>query len=207
MSKSSPRWLQEHHQDVYVKQALQAGYRSRAVYKLAQLDARDHLFQPGMTVVDLGAAPGGWSQWVLQRLKGQVRILALDLLEMPPLAGVTFIQGDFCEIAVVDELRRHLGNATVDLVMSDLSPNITGVKAIDQPRALLLAEYARDLALTVLKPRGNFLTKVFQGEGFDNYLKELKNHFTQVVIRKPDASRSRSAEVYLVAKNYLAKIT
>lgn len=207
MSKSSPRWLREHHQDVYVKQALQAGYRSRAVYKLAQLDAHDRLFHPEMTIVDLGAAPGGWSQWVLERLAGRVRIFALDLLEMSPLPGVNFIQGDFCELTVIAELRQQLGNDTVDLVMSDLSPNITGVKAIDQPRALLLAEYALEFALTVLKPGGHFLTKLFQGEGFDHYLKELRSHFKQVTIRKPAASRSRSAEVYLVAKYHIAKIS
>jgi len=207
VSKSSHRWLQEHHRDLYVKQALQAGYRSRAVYKLAQLDIHDRLFHPGMTVVDLGAAPGGWSQWVLERLSGQVRIFALDLLEMSPLAGVTFIQGDFCELSVIAELRQRLGNDAVDLVMSDLSPNITGVKAIDQPRALSLAEHAIEFASTALKPGGHFLTKLFQGEGFDNYLKELRSHFKQVTIRKPAASRSRSAEVYLVAKYHIAKIS
>ncbi|KHD13168.1 23S rRNA methyltransferase [Candidatus Thiomargarita nelsonii] len=198
--KNSQRWLREHGSDVYVKQANLAGYRSRAVYKLAQIDSRDHLFRPNMTVIDLGAAPGGWSQWVTQRLHNQVRLFALDILPIEPLPGVTFIQGDFREQMVLDELHNQLGEHKADLVMSDMAPNISGVKAIDQPRAILLAELARDLALEVLAAQGYFLTKIFQGEGFDAYVKELGADFKQVRIRKPDASRSRSSEVYVLAK-------
>jgi len=198
--KNSQRWLREHGSDVYVKQANLAGYRSRAVYKLAQIDSRDHLFRPNMTVIDLGAAPGGWSQWVTQRLHNQVRLFALDILPIEPLPGVTFIQGDFREQMVLDELLNQLGEHKADLVMSDMAPNISGVKAIDQPRAILLAELARDLALEVLAAQGYFLTKIFQGEGFDAYIKELRAYFKQVMIRKPEASRSRSSEVYVLAK-------
>ncbi|BAP57910.1 23S rRNA methylase [Thioploca ingrica] len=201
-TNSSQRWLQEYHTDKYVKQAKHAGYRSRAVYKLAQIDARDHLFHPGMMVIDLGAAPGGWSQWVQQRLHHQVKLIAIDILPMEPLPGLTFIQGDFQESKIIDELRSYLGEQTVDLVMSDMAPNISGIKAIDQPRAMLLAELARDLALEVLVEQGHFLSKIFQGEGFDAYLKVLKSHFRKVVIRKPDASRARSAEIYVLASGY-----
>ncbi|OQY51085.1 MAG: 23S rRNA (uridine(2552)-2'-O)-methyltransferase RlmE [Candidatus Parabeggiatoa sp. nov. 2] len=202
-SKSSQRWLKEHGSDVYVKQAALHGYRSRAVYKLAPIDARDRLFYPNMTVIDLGAAPGGWSQWVKQRLHNQVRLFALDILPMEPLPGVTFIQGDFREQAVLDNLLNQLGEQQASLVMSDMAPNISGMKAIDQPRAMLLAELARDLAFEVLAAEGHFLTKVFQGEGFDFYIKGLRPYFKQVVIRKPEASRSRSSEVYVLAKHYI----
>jgi 23S rRNA (uridine2552-2'-O)-methyltransferase len=197
---SSQRWLQEHEQDPYVKQAQTAGYRSRAVYKLAQLDARDHLFYPNMTVIDLGAAPGGWCQWIKQRLSHQVQLLAVDILPMEPIKGVTFIQGDFTQEQVLNELLTTLAGQAADLVISDMAPNMSGVKAIDQPRAMLLAELARDLALQVLKPQGSFLTKLFQGEGFDSYLNSLRAHFAQVSIRKPEASRARSREVYALAK-------
>jgi 23S rRNA (uridine2552-2'-O)-methyltransferase len=205
-TNSSQRWLQEYHTDKYVKQAKHAGYRSRAVYKLAQIDARDHLFHPGMTVIDLGAAPGGWSQWVQQRLHHQVKLIAIDILPMEPLPGLTFIQGDFQEAKIIDELRSYLGEQAVDLVMSDMAPNISGIKAIDQPRAMLLAELARDFALEVLVKQGHFLSKIFQGEGFDAYLKALKSHFRKVVIRKPDASRARSAEIYVLASGYQPQI-
>jgi 23S rRNA (uridine2552-2'-O)-methyltransferase len=203
MSKSRQNWCQEHQQDVYVQQASHAGYRSRAVYKLAQIDERDRLFRPGMTVVDLGSAPGGWSQWVIQRLNNQVRLFAVDLSPMNPLTGVTFIQGDFREQVTLDILLDHLAGRKVDIVLSDMSPSISGIKVVDQSRAMLLAELARDFALEVLTQQGHFLTKLFQGEGFDNYVKELKSLFKQVVIRKPMASRSRSAEVYLLAKYYV----
>ncbi|HEW97222.1 MAG: 23S rRNA (uridine(2552)-2'-O)-methyltransferase RlmE [Candidatus Parabeggiatoa sp. nov. 3] len=204
-NRESQGWLKEHLSDVYVKQAVQSGYRSRAVYKLAQIDARDRLFHSGMTVVDLGAAPGGWSQWLKQRLQNQVRVFALDILYMEPLPEVTFIQGDFREQVVLDNLLNQLGEHPVDLVMSDMAPNISGLKAIDQPRAMLLAELARDLAYEVLASGGHLLTKVFQGEGFESYIKALRPHFKNVVIRKPEASRSRSAEVYVLAKHYVAK--
>jgi 23S rRNA (uridine2552-2'-O)-methyltransferase len=203
MSKGRLNWCQEHQQDVYVQQAAQAGYRSRAVYKLAQMDERDRLLRPGMTVVDLGAAPGGWSQWVKQRLNQQVHLVALDITPIAPLPGVTFIQGDFREQATLDTLLHHLAGRKVDLILSDMSPAMSGIKVVDQARAMLLAELARDFALEVLAQQGHFLTKLFQGEGFDSYVKELKSLFKQVVIRKPMASRARSAEVYLLAKYYV----
>jgi 23S rRNA (uridine2552-2'-O)-methyltransferase len=202
-SASSERWLQEHNSDPYVKQAKQDDYRSRAVYKLAQIDERDHLFYPNMTVVDLGAAPGGWSQWVQRRLKNQVNIFALDILPMKPLAGVTFIQGDFTEQMILDELLNKLGDSKkANLVMSDMAPNISGIKSVDQARMMLLAELARDLAFDVLATKGCFLTKVFQGEGFESYIKSLRSCFKKVVVRKPKASRSRSSELYILAKEY-----
>lgn len=194
-------WLEEHRSDIYVKQANLVGYRSRAVYKLAQIDARDRLFRPNMTVIDLGAAPGGWSQWLVQHYP--VRLFALDILEMEALSGVTFIQGDFREQTVLEKLLSQLSDHKADLVMSDLAPNMSGVKAVDQARAMLLAELARDLAFEVLVAQGNFLTKVFQGEGFDSYIKDLRAHFKKVMIRKPKASRSRSSEVYVLAKHYI----
>jgi 23S rRNA (uridine2552-2'-O)-methyltransferase len=202
MSKSSSRWLSEHDKDIYVRQALLSGYRSRSVYKLAQIDERDHLFRKNMTVVDLGSAPGGWSQWVQQKLSKQVKIFALDILPMDPLENVTFIQGDFRQQTILDQLLAQVGRNKVDLVMSDMSPNITGMKAIDQPNTLLLTELARNFALNTLADRGNFLVKVFQGQGVDNYVKNLRSHFKQVVIRKPAASRSRSTEVYVLAKYF-----
>lgn len=201
-TKSSQRWLQEYHTDKYVKQAQHAGYRSRAVYKLAQIDARDHIFYQGMTVIDLGAAPGGWSQWVQQRLHHQVKLIAVDRLTIEPLPGVTCIQGDFQAAKVIAELHDHLRAQTADLVMSDMAPNISGIKTIDQPRAMLLAELAKDFALEVLSQQGSFLCKIFQGEGFDAYLRELKSYFHKVVIRKPNASRDRSAEIYVLASDY-----
>lgn len=202
MSKSSPRWLQEHESDKYVKQAHQDGFRSRAVYKLAQIDEKDRLLRPGMTVIDLGAAPGGWSQWVMRKLNGQARVIALDILPMDALPDVTFLQGDFREEAVLTALLTLLGAQKADLVLSDMAPNMSGMKQVDQSRAMLLVELARDLAFEVLKPGGALVTKMFQGEGSDSYLKSLKQQFKQVLIRKPDASRSRSAEVYVVAKQF-----
>lgn len=202
MAKKNSRWLQAWHKDTYVKQALHAGYRSRAAYKLAQIDARDHLFYPGITVVDLGATPGGWSQWVQQRLNNRVKLLAVDILPMTPLPNVTFIQGDFTEPSIEEQVLSELGECKADLVMSDMSPNISGVKAIDQPKVLLLAEVARGFALNTLKIDGHFLTKLFYGEGFDLYVKGLRSYFKQVVIRKPEASKNQSAEVYVLAKYY-----
>ncbi|MCP4700354.1 MAG: 23S rRNA (uridine(2552)-2'-O)-methyltransferase RlmE [Gammaproteobacteria bacterium] len=203
MRKSSRRWLNERAGDIYVKQAQKAGYRSRAVYKLAEIDARDRLFQKsGMRIVDLGAAPGGWSQWAQQRLHGHGIILAVDILPMEPLPCVTFIQGDFREQNVFDALLARLESRKVDLVMSDMAPNISGMKAVDQPRAMLLAELARDAAFQLLAPGGMFLSKVFQGDGIDSYIKELRAHFDKVVIRKPKASRSRSREVYVLGRHY-----
>jgi 23S rRNA (uridine2552-2'-O)-methyltransferase len=199
-------WHKEHIKNKYVKQANLEGYRSRAVYKLAQIDARDRLFRPGMTIVDLGAAPGGWSQWLARRFENQVKLLALDILPIEPLPNVTFIQGDFREQVVLDTLLNHLDKKKVDLVISDMAPNISGIKAVDQPRIIELVELARDLALDVLTTNGHFLTKIFQGEDFDIFTKSLKSHFKQVVIRKPDASRSQSSEVYVLAKQFNSQI-
>jgi 23S rRNA (uridine2552-2'-O)-methyltransferase len=202
-NRESQGWLKEHLSDVYVKQAVQSGYRSRAVYKLAQIDARDHLFYPHQTVVDLGAAPGSWSQWLCQRFPNKIKVFSLDILPIAPLPNVTFIQGDFLEQTVVNHLTNQLGNNKVDLVISDMAPNISGVKDIDQSRIMLLAENTRDFAYNVLAPKGHLLSKVFIGMGFDVYIKELRADFKQVVIRKPEASRSRSSEVYVLAKHYL----
>lgn len=199
-TKSSRRWLAEHHSDAYVKRARAEQWRSRAVFKLAELDGKYRLLKPGMTVVDLGAAPGGWSQYAIGRIGRNGRVVALDLLEMPPLAGVDFIRGDFREPEPLAELEAVLEGRSVDLVMSDMAPNISGVAAVDQPRAMALAELAAEFAIDWLKPGGDFLVKVFQGEGFDAFVADMRRQFGKVMVRKPDASRPRSREVYLVAK-------
>lgn len=204
-SKSSRRWLKEHFSDTYVKQAQQAGYRSRAVYKLLELQDRDKLFKPGMTVIDLGAAPGGWAQVLVKLVGAKGRVIALDILPMDPIAGVEFIQGDFQEEAVVAELMQYFTEKKADWVVSDMAPNMSGVDSVDQPRSIALAELALDLALHVLSNNGGFLVKVFQGEGFEAFLAEIKRHFKKVVIRKPKASRDRSREVYVLARNFLAE--
>ncbi|MCB1554184.1 MAG: 23S rRNA (uridine(2552)-2'-O)-methyltransferase RlmE [Xanthomonadales bacterium] len=198
-SKSSHRWLREHFSDPFVKKAQAEGMRSRAAYKLEELIERDKLLKPGMTIVDLGAAPGGWSQVVAQRMGGKGRIVALDILEMPPMAGVSFIHGDFREDAAVSQLEAALEGAPVDLVMSDMAPNMTGVEAVDQARAMYLVELARDFADAHLKPGGAFLTKMFQGVGSDAYLLDLRKRYAKVQVRKPSASRKRSSEVYVLA--------
>jgi 23S rRNA (uridine2552-2'-O)-methyltransferase len=205
MAKKNQRWLEKWQKDSYVKQAMRLGYRSRAAFKLAQIDDRDRLFHPNMTVIDLGATPGSWCQWVWQHLEGQVKLFAVDILPMEPLPNVIFIQGDFTDIAVEQLLLSKLDNRKVDLVMSDMSPNMSGIKAVDQPRALLLAELARDLALGNLRLGGHFLTKSFYGEGFDLYVKGLRSYFKQVVIRKPTASRTQSSEVYVLGKALLSE--
>lgn len=197
-TKTSKAWMMEHVTDAYVQRAKQEGYRSRASYKLMEIIERDHLLRPGMRVVDLGAAPGGWSQVVAKQLAGNGRVIALDLLEMTPMAGVTFIQGDFREDAVLAELVRALDGRPVDLVISDMAPNISGIALADQARAMHLAELALEFAVQHLKPGGNFLVKVFQGEGFDEYILALRRHFRQVVTRKPKASRGRTNETYLL---------
>lgn len=202
-SKSSGRWLREHFDDPYVKRAQQEGYRSRAVYKLEEIDRRDRLLQPGMTVVDLGAAPGGWSQYARRAVGEKGRVVALDILPMDSMAGVEILQGDFREQEVLDRLLQTLGDRPVDLVISDMAPNISGVNSVDQARAMYLAELAVDLAKQILKPGGDLLLKVFQGEGFDAILAELRRSFKSVVIRKPKASRPRSREVYALARNYI----
>lgn len=199
-SISSQRWLKEHHSDPFVKKAKAEGLRSRAVYKLEELVERDRLLKPGMVVVDLGAAPGSWSQWVRKALGDSGRVIALDILEMPSLAGVEFLQGDFREDAVLSELVASLGGKPVDLVLSDMAPNKSGVGAVDMPRAMYLCELAMEFADRHLRIDGNFLIKLFQGVGFDDYVKELRRRYAKVSIRKPEASRKRSPEVYALAQ-------
>jgi 23S rRNA (uridine2552-2'-O)-methyltransferase len=202
-SKSSQRWLKEHFSDPYVKKAQAEGLRSRAAYKLEELVERDRLLKPGMVVVDLGAAPGGWSQWVRQALGDSGRVIALDILEMPSLASVEFLHGDFRENAVLSQLEAMLGGQPVDLVLSDMAPNKSGMEAVDQPRVMHLAELAMEFADGHLKPGGAFLIKLFQGTGFDDYLRELRRRYARVAIRKPAASRKRSPEVYALAQGKL----
>ena len=201
-SKQSKKWLKEHFDDFYVQKAKKDGYRSRAVYKLLEINDKDHILKPGSTVVDLGSAPGGWSQVAAMRLGDNGKLIALDILPMDSLADVTFILGDFREESVYEDLLKVLNDTPVDLVMSDMAPNTSGVKAVDQPRAMYLAELALELARKTLKPKGDFLVKVFQGEGFDAYLTEVKKSFKKVLTRKPQASRARSREVYLLARDY-----
>lgn len=201
-SKSSKRWLEEHFNDPYVKQAQIDGYRSRASYKLLELDKKDKLFRPGMTVVDLGSAPGGWSQVACQKVGDHGVVLASDILMMDSMAGVEFIQGDFTEEAVFDQLMAALNGRPVDLVISDMAPNMSGISAVDQAGAMYLVELALDMARQILAPKGVFVAKVFQGEGFDSWLVDVRVHFDKVVTRKPNASRARSREVYIVAKGY-----
>jgi len=199
-SKSSQRWLREHFADPYVKKAQAEGLRSRAAYKLEELIERDRLLRPGMVVVDLGAAPGGWSQYVRQVLGDGGRVVALDILEMPPLAGVEFLHGDFREEAVLSQLETLLDGQRVDLVLSDMAPNMSGVDVVDQARAMHLAELAMEFADGHLRPGGAFLIKLFQGVGFDDYVRELRRRYDKVAIRKPAASRKRSPEVYALAQ-------
>ena len=194
--------MQEHFDDEYVKMAQVQGYRSRAVFKLKEIQEKDKFIKPGMNVVDLGAAPGGWSQFARTLLGKKSKLIALDILPMEPIEGVTFIQGDFRENAVLNELTTVLDSAPVDIVLSDMAPNMSGSKGIDQPNAMYLAELALDTAKTVLVKRGSFLVKVFQGEGFEAYHREVQQHFDKVVIRKPKASRPRSNEVYILALGF-----
>jgi len=201
-SKSSKGWLKEHFDDEYVTRAQQAGYRSRAVYKLLEIQKKDRLLKSGMTVVDLGAAPGGWSQAAAEIVGEKGRVIALDILPMSSLAGVEVIEGDFREDSVLEQLLKSLGDRPVDLVMSDMAPNMSGMKDMDQPRAMHLTELALDLANQVLRKDGDIVVKVFQGEGFDEYLRDLKKAFNKVLTRKPDASRARSREVYLVGRGF-----
>ncbi|TAK65136.1 23S rRNA (uridine(2552)-2'-O)-methyltransferase RlmE [Methylobacter sp.] len=201
-SKSSSRWMQEHFDDEYVKMAQAQGYRSRAVFKLKEIQDKDRLIKPGMNIIDLGAAPGGWSQFARQLLGKKDKIIALDILAMDPLEGVDFIQGDFREQAVLDQLYTLLGGAPVNLVMSDMAPNMSGSKGVDQPRAIYLGELALETAKTVLAEDGVFLVKLFHGAGFEDFQKEVQQYFSKVVIRKPKASRPRSNEVYILAKGF-----
>ncbi len=190
--------MQEHLKDEYVKRAQKEGYRARAAYKLIEIDDKDKLIKPGMTIVDLGCAPGSWSQVAQQRLKGQGRIIGLDLLDMHPIPGVEFIQGDFGEDEILKELEEKLDNKLVDLVIADMSPNISGIKDADQAGAVYLTELALAFSQQWLKPKGNFLVKVFIGSGFDDIVKRMRMEFDRVVTRKPKASRGRSSEVYLL---------
>ena len=201
-SKSSGRWLKEHFDDVYVKKSQQDGWRSRASYKLLEINKKDRIFKPGMKVVDLGAAPGGWSQVAVELLGDRGRVVASDILPMDGIAGVDFVQGDFTEDAVLEEILTIIGSDKVDLVISDMAPNMSGTLSVDQPNAMYLVELALDLARQTLRQGGTFLVKVFQGEGFDIFLKDIRTSFGKVQTRKPDASRARSREVYLLASNF-----
>ncbi len=201
-SKSSGAWLQEHVNDPYVKQAQRDGYRSRSSYKLIQLNERDRLIRPGMLIVDLGSAPGGWSQ-VATRLAGeQARVVATDILPMDPLNNVDFIQGDFTEEAVLNQVLERLGGRKPHLVICDIAPNISGVDSADQASSMYLVELALDFVRQALEPKGDFVVKVFQGAGSDAYIKDVRTSFDKVFVRKPAASRPRSREVYLVAKGF-----
>ena len=201
-TKSSKQWLQEHFDDFYVKKAHLEGYRSRAIYKLKEIDEKEHLLKPGMVVVDLGAAPGGWTQYVSEKLDGRGKIIALDLLLMDALAGVDFILGDFREDSVLQQLTNILPEGGVDVLLSDMAPNMSGNVAVDIPRAMYLAELAFDFGSKMLKPGGVLLMKIFHGTGFDDLIKQARLQFERVTIRKPSASRSRSRETYLLAKGY-----
>jgi 23S rRNA (uridine2552-2'-O)-methyltransferase len=198
-NKTSKQWMREHVNDPFVQMAQKEGYRSRAAYKLLEIDARDRLFKTGMVVVDLGATPGGWSQVAAAKVGSGGKVIALDLLEMDPLAGVDFIQGDFREDAALKRLQDMLQGKQIGLVISDMAPNISGVASADQARAMDLAELAMEFALEHLNPEGSFLVKVFQGTGFESFYKLLRSRFSKVVSRKPKASRDRSSEVYLLA--------
>ena len=202
MKRKSGSWRDRQERDPYVQMARRDGWRSRAVYKLEQIDNKERIIRPDMICVDLGAAPGGWSQYITERLKGRVRLIAIDLLPMDALPFVEFIQGDFTENAVVAQLIESLEGDKADLVMSDMAPNITGTKAIDQPKSMNLAELALDLARKVLKRKGSFICKMFQGQGTDDLIMDARNDFERVKLVKPEASRAGSSEVYLVARNY-----
>ncbi|WP_102505011.1 23S rRNA (uridine(2552)-2'-O)-methyltransferase RlmE [Salinivibrio kushneri] len=201
-SASSGRWLKEHFDDKYVHEAQKKGYRSRAIFKLEEIQQKDRLLKPGMTVVDLGAAPGGWSQYAATQVGDEGQVIACDILPMDSMPGVSFLQGDFREQAVLETLLERIQPNQVDVVMSDMAPNMSGNQAADQPRAMYLVELALDMCREVLGPKGSFVVKVFQGEGFDQYLAEVRKMFTAVKIRKPDSSRARSREVYIVATGY-----
>lgn len=201
-SRSSGRWLKEHFDDPYVKEAQKLGYRSRASFKLLEIQEKDRLIRPGMTVVDLGSAPGGWSQVAVALVGHHGRVVASDILPMDTLAGVDFVLGDFTEDSVLAQILAALGEQKADLVISDMAPNMSGMAGVDQPRAMYLVELASEMAAQVLRPNGAFLAKVFHGEGFDELLKQLKNCYRTVSARKPKASRSRSREVYLLAQGF-----
>lgn len=203
-SKSSNAWLQEHFDDQYVKQSREDGYRSRAVYKLIEIQQKDQLIKPNMQVIDLGAAPGGWSQYAAKLVSKNGRVVASDILDIDPLPFVEFVKGDFTEQNVLDEILSLLGDDNkLDVVISDMAPNMSGVETIDQPRSVYLCELALEMARETLKPGGSMVVKLFQGQGSDEYLREVKSSFKQVKIRKPKASRPRSKEVYVIAKQFI----
>jgi 23S rRNA (uridine2552-2'-O)-methyltransferase len=197
-SKSSSRWLQEHHQDEYVLKARAQGYRSRAVFKLAEIQQKDHVLKAGQLVLDLGAAPGGWSEYASTIIGDQGKIIALDLLPLKPIAGVTFLQGDFTEQETLDRLLALIGDRRFDLVLSDMAPNLSGMESVDQPRSIYLAELAFDLAENFLNSAGVFVVKLFQGAGSEELISSFRRRFRSVKLRKPDASRSRSSEIYAI---------
>ncbi|KHA74758.1 23S rRNA methyltransferase [Pseudomonas chlororaphis] len=201
-SKTSLGWLKRHVNDPYVKQAQKDGYRSRASYKLLEVQEKYKLIRPGMSVVDLGAAPGGWSQVTSRLIGGQGRLIASDILEMDSIPDVTFIQGDFTEDSVLAQILEAVGNSQVDLVISDMAPNMSGTPEVDMPKAMFLCELALDLAERILKPGGNFVIKIFQGEGFDVYLKDARKKFDKIQMIKPDSSRGSSREQYMLAWGY-----
>ncbi len=201
-TKHGKSWIDRHLNDPYVKKAQQLGYRSRASFKLLELQENDKLFRPGMKVVDLGAAPGGWSQVLCKLLGAKGKLVALDILEMEPIEGVSVLQGDFTEQSTLDSLEALVEKQSIDWVVSDMSPNISGIIDVDQPRVMELAELAWEFARQHLKPEGGFLFKIFQGDGFDQFIKIIRKHFKQVNIRKPAASRSASRELYVLARGY-----
>ena len=206
MAKSKNRsWIKQHVKDPYVVQSHRDGFRSRASYKLLEIINKERLIRPGMTVVDLGSAPGGWSQVAAQLVGDNGTVVAVDILPMNPVAGVHFIQGDFTEEPVLQQLLKEIDNKPVDLVISDMAPNLTGMKAVDQPAVVYLAELAVDLAQQVLKKNGIFIAKLFQGEGFDEFVRNTRTVFNTVALKKPDASRAKSREVYLLAKGLQSK--
>ena len=201
-SKTSQGWLKEHFNDPYVKMAQKDGYRSRASYKLLEIQEKDRILRPGITVVDLGAAPGGWSQVTSRVIGDKGRLIASDILEMDSIPDVTFIKGDFTDDAVFAQILEAIGDHPVDLVISDMAPNMSGTPEVDMPKAMFLCELALDLATRVLKPGGDFLIKIFQGEGFDVYLKDARKKFDKVQMLKPDSSRDRSREQYMLGRGY-----
>jgi len=203
---SSQRWLTEHHSDAYVKQAKAVGFRARSTYKLVEIQKKDRIIRPNSTVIDLGAAPGGWSQFVIQEVGNHGTVIALDVLDIKPIAGVNIVKGDFTEQQTLDKLMEIVNNRSVDLVLSDMAPNISGIKSVDQAKASDLAELALELAQNVLSKQGDgaFLVKVFQGAGYDDFLRKMRSQFKTVVVRKPAASRSRSREVYILAKGFIS---
>ncbi|MDF1797368.1 MAG: RlmE family RNA methyltransferase [Coxiellaceae bacterium] len=203
MAKSNKNWIKRHVSDPYVKRSQEDGYPSRAAYKLTELDNKYHFIKPGMTVIDLGAAPGGWSKVAKERVGDKGRVVALDLLEMDPSVGVEFLQGDFTENEVLDQLLQLIDCPHVDLVISDMAPNLSGNKGIDQPRAIHLVELALDLAQQILKPGGTFLFKIFHGEGLDVLVKQLRGHFKLVKYCKPNASRAKSSEIFILATDFI----